>query len=99
MKAAKGKASQDMWPFYTTMFSDALEAANSAPKTIETYCLAVEQLGDYLRAQGMPTDPTGLTRGHLTEWMRYLQRPADLGGRGISAVTANQRYRSISRFF
>ena len=31
--------------------------------------------------------------------MRYLQRPADLGGRGISAMTANQRYRSISRFF
>ena len=40
----------------------------------------------------MPTDPTQVTREHLIEWIRYLQRTR-------SPATANQRYRSISRFF
>ena len=88
-----------MWSFYRIMFRDHLEATNAAPRTIETYALAVEQLGGYLREQGMPTDPTNVTSEHLVGWMRYLQRPAGDGGRGVSAATANQRYRSVSRFF
>lgn len=88
-----------MWAFYCTMFQDHLEATNAAPRTIETYGLAVDQLGAYLREQGLPTDPTKVRREHLIDWMRYLQRPKDQDGRGASPATANQRYRSISRYF
>ena len=95
----KTRVSQNMWAFYRTMFCDHLEATNAAPRTIETYGLAVDQLGVFLLEQGMPSDPTQVTREHLIEWMRYLQRPAAEGGRGASPATANQRYRSISRFF
>jgi site-specific recombinase XerC len=87
------------WQFYQTMFRDELEATNAAPRTIETYTLATGQLVDFLASVGMPTDPTRVTREHLIEWMRYLQRPVEQGGKGATAATANQRYRSISRFF
>ena len=98
-QATTSTVGRDMFRFYSIMFRDHLEAANAAPRTIETYGLAVDQLGEYLRTQGMPTNPTDVTREHLIEWMRYLQRPAAEGGREVSAATANQRYRSISRFF
>ena len=89
----------DTWRVYQMMFSDYLEAVNAAPRTIETYGLAVEQLGSFLRGQGMPADPTKVTREYLVEWMRYLQRPREDGGQGVSAASALQRYRSIARFF
>jgi hypothetical protein len=60
--------------------TDHLEAANAAPRTIETYGLAVQQLGDYLRSVGMPLDPPVLTREHLAEFMRYLRTPKVEGG-------------------
>src|SRR5438094_648786 len=100
MQGTRTKADSVMaWSFYTTMFTDHLEATNAAPRTIETYGLAVQQLGDYLAERGMPTDPTKTTREHLIEWMRYLNRPTADGGKGASPATANQRYRSISRFY
>src|SRR5688500_9281758 len=85
----------DTWRVYQMMFSDYLEAVNAAPRTIQTYGLAVEQLGAFLRTQGMPADPTKVTREYLVEWMRYLQRPRDDAGQGVSAASALQRYRSI----
>src|SRR5690242_6118914 len=90
---------RDTLAVYHQMFLDDLAAANAAPRTIEAYGLAVEQLGSFLRDTGMPLDPTVLTREHLTEFMRYLQRPKVEGGRGLGASAANQRYRSLSRFF
>ena len=89
----------DTWKVYQVLFSDHLEAENHAPRTIDTYGLGVEQLGDFLRSQGMPTDPTAVTREHLVEWMRHLQRAKELGGQGVSAQTALQRFRSVSRLF
>ncbi len=94
-----GKNDPSTWRFYQTMFSDELEAVNAATQTIVTYTLAVAQLGEFLEREGLPTDPTKVKREHLIDWMRYLQRPADEGGRGAAPATANQRYRSISRFF
>lgn len=95
----RNRSELDTWRVYQTLFVDNLEATNAAPMTIRTYSLAVEQLGAYLREQGMPTDPTAVTREHLVEWMRYLQRPPEDGGRGLTAQTALQRYRSVSRLF
>src|SRR5687768_12174162 len=89
----------DTWAAYQTLFIDFLEAVNKAPMTIRTYRIAVEQLGAYLKATGMPSDPTNVTREHLIEWMRYLQRPRGEGGQGLSAATVLQRYRSMSAFF
>jgi site-specific recombinase XerD len=96
---ARPRPASDTYRVYQTMFSDHLESVNMAPNTIRTYLIAVEQLGDYLRKQGMPSDPTRVTREHLTEWLRYLQRPRDDGGQGLTAQTALQRYRSVSRLF
>lgn len=96
---ASPKTIRDTWRVYQTMFSDHLEATNAAPMTIRTYMVAVTQLGDYLRETGMPSDPTRVTREHLVEWMRFLQRPKELDGQGLTAQTALQRYRSVSRLF
>lgn len=67
--------------------------------TISTYLLAVAQLGLFLRAADFPLDPTFVGREHLVEWMRYLQRSKEDGGQGVTAQTALQRYRSVSRLF
>ena len=93
-RAATPSPASSPWAVYQMMFSDHLESVNAAPRTIQTYALAVQQLGDFLRAQGMPHDPTLVTRGKYIEWLRYLQRPRGEGGQGVSAATALQRYRS-----
>lgn len=93
------RTSSGTWKLYQQLFDDHLESVNAAPMTLRTYGIAVRQLGDYLHRQGMPTDPSAVTREHLVEWMRFLQRPKDDGGQGLTAQTALQRYRSVSRFF
>ena len=47
----------------------------------------------------MPTDPAKVTRAHVIDWMRFLQRPGADGGQGLAAQTALQRFRSVSRLF
>lgn len=96
---ARTKAAADTWRVYQTLFSDHLESANAAPLTIRTYLLAVRQLGEFLRSEGLSPDPAALGRETMVAWMRYLQRSADEGGQGLSAQSALQRYRSISRYF
>lgn len=87
------------WRSYQLGFQDWLEEVNKAPMTRKTYGVAVEQLGAYLAERGMPTDPTVVTREHLGEWLRHMQRPVEDGGQGLTAQTTLQRYRSVSRFF
>jgi site-specific recombinase XerC len=96
---ARPEVARDTWKAYQTMWLDALESRNAAPMTIRTYGVAVQQLGDFLRERGMPIDPTAVTREHLIEWMRHLQRPTVEGGQGLTAQTGLQRFRSTSRFF
>jgi site-specific recombinase XerC len=98
-KVSAKKTSPDTWQVYQSMFTDWLESVNAAPRTIFTYGIAVEQLGTFLRSHDLPLDPAEVTRAHLQEWMRYLQRPKDEGGQGVVAQTAKQRFRSTSRFF
>jgi site-specific recombinase XerC len=101
MQATRSRAKpvNDTWRVYQTLFSDHLESTNAAPMTIRTYGIAVQQLGDFLRERGMPADPTAVTREYLIEWMRHIQRHVDEGGQGLTAQTALQRYRSVSRLF
>jgi len=68
------------------------EAENIAPRTIETYALAVRQLDQFLAERGMPRHLEGLTREHLEEYILHVvqtRRPA----------TAANRYRSLQQFF
>jgi site-specific recombinase XerD len=96
---ARPKTTSDTWKAYQTLFTNDLEAANKAPRTIRIYGISVGQLGEFLRATGMPTDPTVVTREHLVEWLRYMHRPADEGGHGLGAATVSQRYRAVQQFF
>jgi site-specific recombinase XerD len=91
-KVQATKQAASTWTSYQWLFDDGLEERNAAPRTRETYNLAITQLGEFLADKGMPTDPTIVTREHLGEWMRFLVA-------NRSPATANQRYRSISSFF
>lgn len=88
----------DSWRMYATMFEDHLESVNAAPGTITIYGVAIKQLGAFLADRGMPADPTLVTREHLVEWMRHMQREKP-AGQGLTPQTALQRYRSASRLF
>lgn len=88
-----------VWREFEIGFGDYLEEVNRAPMTRSTYNVAVSQLGAFLASKGMPTDPTVVTREHLGEWLRHMQRPVADGGQGLTAQTTLQRYRSVSMFF
>ncbi len=80
------------WSVYRDAFLRSLAAENKSPRTLETYGESVAQLGAFLAERGMPTDPTAVTREHVTEWVN------DLLNRW-TASTANNRYRGASAFF
>jgi len=90
--------SRDTFAVYHSMFLDDLEAANKAPNTLTTYGIAVQQLGEFLRANNLPLDPTELTGEHLREFMRHLAKPKP-EGRGLGDSARNQRFRSLTAFF
>jgi site-specific recombinase XerC len=93
------RTSPDTWGVYQTLFEDHLESINRAPLTIRTYAVALTQFVDFVRAEAFAIGPSEVARPHLVSWMLYLQRPPEKGGRGLSAQTALQRFRSLSRFF
>lgn len=80
------------WSVYRDAFLRSLAAENKSPRTLETYGESVSQLGAFLAAKGMPTDPTTVTREHVTEWINALLRQ-------WTASTANNRYRGAASFF
>jgi integrase/recombinase XerC len=69
-----------------------LKAANRAPRTIETYTLATDQLGDWLKQSGHSMEVTGITTTDVRGFIGHM-----LDTR--SAATAKQRYGSLSVFF
>jgi site-specific recombinase XerD len=73
-------------------FRRSLEAANKSPRTVETYSEAVRLFGEFLKAHGMPTDPTAISREHVEAFI------ADLLANWKPA-TANNRYRALQQFF
>ena len=76
------------WKLYQQLFTDHLESGNAAPMTIRTYGIAVQQLGDYLRAQGMPADPTAVTREPLVESGRLSGATLRLVSHGSATASA-----------
>lgn len=77
---------------YKGAFLRALAAENKSPRTIQTYGEAVDLLHSFLASKGMPTDPSAITREHLTEWVNDILA-------NWKASTALNRYRSAYRFF
>ncbi len=76
----------------TESFRRTLLAENKSPRTIETYGESLKAFGAYLLAQGMPTEPTHITREHVEAFV------ADLLER-FKPATASNRYRALQVFF
>jgi site-specific recombinase XerD len=75
-----------------TSFRRSLLAGNKSPNTIAVYCSAVDSLGAFLAAKGMPTRLEHITREHVEAFI------ADLLERRKPATAAN-RYRALQSFF
>jgi site-specific recombinase XerD len=73
-------------------FERSLLAANRSPRTVQSYLEAVRLFGEYLTAQGMPTNCNDIHREHVESFM------ADLLEKWKPATAAN-RYRSLQAFF
>ena len=69
-----------------------LRAANLSSRTVQSYGEAVRLLGEYLTAQGMPTDVANITREHIGAFIEdQLARYAP--------KTASVRYGNLRVFF
>lgn len=77
---------------YRDAFLRSLASERKSPRTLQTYGEAVDRLETFLTSKGMPTDPSAITREHLTEWINDLLSKH-------KAATALNRYRSAYRFF
>lgn len=77
---------------YLRGFQISLRARNKAPRTVDTYTLAVQQLALSLDANGNPTALGDITGRHIEEHIGWLVEHR-------SAATAAQRYSSLQQFF
>jgi len=93
-KAAPGNLDRRL-----AFFGRHLAAQNVSPNTVDAYCGAVEQLRDYLAAQGMPTDVEAITREHVESFISDVLGRHHADGRAYKATTAHQRFRGCQRFF
>jgi site-specific recombinase XerD len=73
-------------------FAVSLRAANKAPRTVETYALAVQQFAGFLAERDLPTEVTAIDRRHVAEHLAWLVD-------NRSPATAAQRYASLRQFF
>jgi site-specific recombinase XerD len=78
---------------YRRSFERSLRAANKSARTVETYLDALDQLCDFLTAQGMPTAASGVTREHIEAYLVYLL------DRGRAPATVSNRFRALQQFF
>lgn len=70
----------------------SLRASNRAPRTVETYTLAVEQLIAFLRDSGMPLEASAITREHVESFIEHVLETR-------SDQTARQRFASLQQLF
>jgi site-specific recombinase XerD len=69
-----------------------LRAQNVSPNTVYAYAGAVVSLGEYMKANGLPTDVRAIERQHIERWQESLLSQ-------YKPATAHQRYRGAQRFF
>jgi site-specific recombinase XerD len=74
-------------------FLRSLRAENAAPRTIETYQAALDQLATFLRTKGMPTVPASIRREHIESFID------DILKKGLKPATASNRYRALQKYF
>jgi hypothetical protein len=87
-------------PVNMASFRWHLRAENASPNTVLAYVGAVEQLGDYLRANGMPTDVAKIRREHVEASITHIVEATKPDGtRKWKPATANDRFRGCQRFF
>ncbi len=70
----------------------SLEADNKSPATIRTYLAALDELGAFLAAEGMPRRVADLRRAHVEAWIAALLRR-------VKPATASLRFRAVQQFF
>lgn len=73
-------------------FTRFLRSENVSPNTVYAYAGAVVSLGEYLKANGLPTDVKAIRREDLQAWQTSLLER-------YKATTAHQRFRGAQRFF
>jgi integrase/recombinase XerC len=79
-------------PLLLTSWKRHLRAANLAPRTIQSYLEAAEQLVVFLEANGTPDDPSAITRAEVESFIVCLLERH-------SASTAANRFRSLQQLF
>lgn len=77
----------------TDSFRRTLLAENKSPRTVKTYGEALTLLGEFLQAQGMPTQVEAMRREHIEDFI------GDLLARGQKPATASNRFRALKVFF
>jgi site-specific recombinase XerD len=73
-------------------FRRHLRASNAAPRTVQSYLEAVEQLQGFLLERGMPTEPAAITREHVESYLEDVLTK-------WKATTALARFKSLQQFF
>jgi len=91
-KTAPAVAIGGDYPLLARSFERSLRAENKSPRTIQAYSEAVRLFGEYLAAQGMPTNVADIRREHVESFI------ADLLAKW-KPTTAHARYRSLHSFF
>jgi site-specific recombinase XerD len=89
---AAGDAVSPAYGMLARSYERHLRATNKAPMTLETYMSAIEALGAFLAARGMPTEPAAIAREHVEAFL------ADILARAKPATALN-RYRALGSFF
>jgi len=80
------------YPILARSFTRSLLAQNKSPRTIQSYGEAVRLFGEYLAAQGMPTNVADIHREHVESFL------ADVLAHWKPTTAAN-RFRSLQQFF
>jgi site-specific recombinase XerD len=73
-------------------FHRKLLSENKSPRTIQTYGESLRRLGDFLLAQGMPTEVASIRREHVEAFIAHLLEH-------YKPATAANRYRALRIFF
>ncbi len=82
----------DTYDMLARSYRRTLEAEGKSPKTLVTYFEGINGLKRFLVDNGMPTEPTAITREHIQEYI------TDLLSR-YKPATAGVRYRALRSYF